>query len=205
MHSAVALTTMWICASSPSPASLPDTMRLSSVRVAVVALPTKWGLPANATGTPSASELSASTIRSDRRCIRSSLDEFVRRLQSTFWAACLKRAADTRRRMRGDEALRIGPLHDFRPRGFGLRRDYCVYMLCLASVARCRLHDVFKSIARRFCEKITERQYERCQRGGTTLRPDFGRRRRRGFPRLRRRAPVPGGFPGDARFGNRRR
>src|SRR6266496_6489401 len=65
-----------------------------------------------------------------------------------------------------------------------------------------RLHDVdcddvFKSIARRFCEKITERQYERCQRGGATQRPDFGRRRRRGFPRLHRRAPVPGGFPGD--------
>jgi hypothetical protein len=48
IHSAVALTTTWTCASSPSPASLPDTVRLLSVRYAVIELATKCGLPAHA-------------------------------------------------------------------------------------------------------------------------------------------------------------
>src|SRR5262245_34303615 len=48
MHSAVAVTWMLTCASSPSPASLPETVRLLSVRVAVIELATKCGLPAHA-------------------------------------------------------------------------------------------------------------------------------------------------------------
>src|SRR6266498_4791865 len=54
MHSAVAFRTTWICASSPSPASLPETVRVSSDRVTVVADLMKWGLPAHAIGTATA-------------------------------------------------------------------------------------------------------------------------------------------------------
>src|SRR6187549_1245443 len=67
MQSAVAVTTMCTCASSPSPASLPDTVRLSPVRVTVTVLETKCGLPAHAAGTASASALTTSAPRSVNR------------------------------------------------------------------------------------------------------------------------------------------
>jgi len=48
MHSAVAVTTMWTWSSSPRPASLPETVRVPSVLVALTVLSTKCGLPAHA-------------------------------------------------------------------------------------------------------------------------------------------------------------
>src|SRR5262249_62280213 len=50
MHSAVALRTMWTCVSLPSPASLPETVSVLPLRVALA--DTKCGLPANATWLP---------------------------------------------------------------------------------------------------------------------------------------------------------
>src|SRR5574341_1885556 len=69
MHSAVALTTMWTWASSPRPASLPETVRLSPVRVAVTVLLTKCGLPANAGVVMTAIMASASTATRMKRRI----------------------------------------------------------------------------------------------------------------------------------------
>src|SRR6266511_3303343 len=123
MHSAVALTTMWTWDSSPSPASLPDTIRLSPLRVAVTVSSTKCGLPANATGTASANELSASTITIGTRCIRSPLRRVRAASPINVLLGHSKRAADTRRKMSHDEALRDGSFHDLRLRAFELRWD----------------------------------------------------------------------------------
>src|SRR5262245_31998093 len=46
MHSASALRTTWICASSPRPASLPDTVRVFPDALAVISLLMKCGEPA---------------------------------------------------------------------------------------------------------------------------------------------------------------
>src|SRR5712691_10022406 len=45
MHSASPVSTTWICASSPSPASLAETVTVDP-DVVKVGVPTKWGLPA---------------------------------------------------------------------------------------------------------------------------------------------------------------
>jgi hypothetical protein len=50
MHSAVALSSTWICASSPSPASLPLTVKVLPSRLIANSLLMKCGLPASATG-----------------------------------------------------------------------------------------------------------------------------------------------------------
>jgi hypothetical protein len=59
MHCAVAVTTMLTCASSPSPASFPDTVSVPSPLLVAVTPPTKCGLPASATGTA----IPAATVR----------------------------------------------------------------------------------------------------------------------------------------------
>jgi len=63
MHSAVAVRTTWICSSSPSPASLPDTVRVVPSDEIEKALFTKCGLPANAGGAPSAERRSVAKIK----------------------------------------------------------------------------------------------------------------------------------------------
>src|SRR6266545_536111 len=85
MQSAVAVTTMWICASLPSPASLPDTVRVSSVRVALTVLSTKCGLPASATGTarPAAIIRGASSFTS--RDMRPPLAQPKREAPDRIW------------------------------------------------------------------------------------------------------------------------
>src|SRR5919199_2692723 len=60
MHSAVAVTTTWICSSSPRPASLPSTIRVLPDWL-MVTLCTGCGLPAHAVGTASPTPLSVST------------------------------------------------------------------------------------------------------------------------------------------------
>src|SRR6266508_4633654 len=72
MQRAVALTSMWTCASSPSPASLPDTVRLSSERVTVTVFETKCGLPAHTAGTAKAVIANVSPAKSKIRRMRTS-------------------------------------------------------------------------------------------------------------------------------------
>src|SRR5436309_3109462 len=63
MHSAVADTTMWTWASSPSPASLPDTVSALPLTVLVTVPSTKWALPAHAAVAVSISAVKMPTVR----------------------------------------------------------------------------------------------------------------------------------------------
>src|SRR5712691_846056 len=76
MQSAVALSTTCTWASSPSPASLPETVRVLSDRVTVVADLMKCVLPAHAAGTATtATTARTNTVTGNRRRITNPLLE----------------------------------------------------------------------------------------------------------------------------------
>src|SRR6266540_2318558 len=83
MHSAVALRTTWICDSSPSPASLPDTVSVLSDRVTVNADLMKCGDPAHAAGAVNAATAKTSDTAATALRIR-----FPLRVQVQYDHAC---------------------------------------------------------------------------------------------------------------------
>src|SRR5262245_47492284 len=80
MHRAVALSTTWICASSPRPASLPETDSVSALREIVNALTMKCADPALAAGTAMNDRKKPAIASTSRRRIRAPQTGQVERL-----------------------------------------------------------------------------------------------------------------------------